>query len=403
MITVVDAAKGIERRLVEDGSALRLWESDRRSFIGSPADRPFTVMAAMTREYDEALNGLHIAFSHRFIIKVDALGGRRLPHLFYGEVQFGDEWKDCLSSDKSEIARHHDELMEAIARLLGDWINILAAARVSVSAYNLPRCILEPSVWPSAAQSRQWPLRRSGIEKPGLRTSLTPLHDPQTVNTRQTGCDRWRRRGIRLAARVAASQGTEVAEILVAMPQGDVEFEWLEARACAIRASDVPQNAGGTSVVGRRAGLGRPASFRQAADNFRLHGGDIQHVGKRVAAVGARETGQLSSQLGDVRGGDGNRTAFRLLLVAGDRRHVSLTSATGLARPHWRTQIELHAITKKDRSRGIPEFFLLVRHQYLWVSNKFIPRVRTRAVSARRRNGPHLGTAIGSPGKPPRR
>lgn len=125
VITIADAAKGVERHLVEDAAAVNLWESDRRSFTGTAAERPFTVMAAMTREYEEALNGLHIAFGHRFIIKVDTLGGRRLPHLFYGEVQLGEEWKDCLSSDKSEIVRHHDELMESLAGLLGGWIDTL--------------------------------------------------------------------------------------------------------------------------------------------------------------------------------------------------------------------------------------------------------------------------------------
>lgn len=36
---------------------------------------------------------------------------------------------------------------------LAEAVDILAAARVPVSVYNLPRCVLEPSVWPYAAQS----------------------------------------------------------------------------------------------------------------------------------------------------------------------------------------------------------------------------------------------------------
>lgn len=37
--------------------------------------------------------------------------------------------------------------------LLAEAVDILGAARVPVSVYNLPRCVLEPSVWPFAAQS----------------------------------------------------------------------------------------------------------------------------------------------------------------------------------------------------------------------------------------------------------
>jgi len=37
--------------------------------------------------------------------------------------------------------------------LLAEAVDILAAARVPASVYNLPRCVLEPSVWPYAAQS----------------------------------------------------------------------------------------------------------------------------------------------------------------------------------------------------------------------------------------------------------
>jgi His-Xaa-Ser system radical SAM maturase HxsC len=37
--------------------------------------------------------------------------------------------------------------------LLAEAVDVLAAARVHVSVYNLPRCLLDRSVWPFAAQS----------------------------------------------------------------------------------------------------------------------------------------------------------------------------------------------------------------------------------------------------------
>jgi hypothetical protein len=71
------------------------------------------------------LNGVHIAFGHRFIVTERALIERHIPAQLYAEVMLSPDWKDSLSANKSSLSRNKEELLKEIERRLTPLINEL--------------------------------------------------------------------------------------------------------------------------------------------------------------------------------------------------------------------------------------------------------------------------------------
>jgi hypothetical protein len=92
---------------------------------GNVRGMPYALRAGRTRNLSARLNGVHIAFGHRFIVTERALIERHIPAQLYAEVMLSPEWKDSLSANKSSLARNREELLREIERRLTPLIDEL--------------------------------------------------------------------------------------------------------------------------------------------------------------------------------------------------------------------------------------------------------------------------------------
>lgn len=110
------------------GSTVKEWDlskylgalhlSDKLKVSGSVDGKDFALRAGIGHELSARLNGIHIAFGHRFICTESRLIERHIPPGLYAEVMLSDAWKKSLSSNKSSIAHGRDELLAEVERLL---------------------------------------------------------------------------------------------------------------------------------------------------------------------------------------------------------------------------------------------------------------------------------------------
>jgi hypothetical protein len=103
--------------------ALRI--EDEITASGKVRGKPFTLRAGRARNLSYRLNGVHIGFGHRFIVSERALVERHIPSQLYAEVMLSPAWKDSLGANKGSIAKHRDELLREIERILAPLIDKL--------------------------------------------------------------------------------------------------------------------------------------------------------------------------------------------------------------------------------------------------------------------------------------
>jgi len=92
--------------------------TDKFRVRGSVDGKDFVLRAGIGRNLTPRLNGIHIAFGHRFIKTETRLIERHIPAGLYAEVMLSDSWKTALSSNKSSLAHSRDELLAEVERLL---------------------------------------------------------------------------------------------------------------------------------------------------------------------------------------------------------------------------------------------------------------------------------------------
>lgn len=92
---------------------------------GEAAGLAFAIRFGQLPEYDSNLHGVHFAFGNRFIAQATRLTGKSLPSRFYAEVMLSAGWKKFLSKDKTKIVSHYEDLCDATAVLLAEWISEL--------------------------------------------------------------------------------------------------------------------------------------------------------------------------------------------------------------------------------------------------------------------------------------
>ena len=110
------------------GSKFTQWElskylgklvlEDKQKLSGVVEGKHFHMLAGISRDLTARLNGVHIAFGHRFIKTEGRLIERHVPAGLYAEVMLSEEWKSSLSSNKSSLVQGHDELLAEVERLL---------------------------------------------------------------------------------------------------------------------------------------------------------------------------------------------------------------------------------------------------------------------------------------------
>jgi len=96
----------------------KLVQSDRLNIKGEAAGKEFNLRAGVVRDLSARLNGVHIAFGHRFIRTENRLVRRHIPPSLYVEVILSPDWKRALAANKSSIAHGNEQLLAEVERLL---------------------------------------------------------------------------------------------------------------------------------------------------------------------------------------------------------------------------------------------------------------------------------------------
>jgi hypothetical protein len=92
---------------------------------GKVKGMPYILRAGRGKNLATRLNGVHIGFGHRFIVTERALITRHIPAQLYAEVMLSPEWKECLSANKSNLARNREELLRELEKKLTPLIDEL--------------------------------------------------------------------------------------------------------------------------------------------------------------------------------------------------------------------------------------------------------------------------------------
>ena len=109
----------------------RLFAAPINEIQGTAAGHAFTVRYGALKEYNRVLSGCHLIFGPRVVKTLGVIGKYNLPSACYVDVIMSSDWKHTLSTNKNNLARYEDELMQALERLLGDWILKLKQESVS--------------------------------------------------------------------------------------------------------------------------------------------------------------------------------------------------------------------------------------------------------------------------------
>lgn len=87
--------------------------SDRVSFSGAIDGRAFSAEVGVLSDAYSSDTGLRLCFAHRVICRLTKLAGKTLPVRMFGYVRLGNQWKDRLATNKTQIVDSHD-LEEAL-------------------------------------------------------------------------------------------------------------------------------------------------------------------------------------------------------------------------------------------------------------------------------------------------
>lgn len=111
-----------------------LFSSPINELEGKISKRSFAVRYGALKEDHRILSGCHFIYGPRVIVSESRINKSVLPSACYVDVKLGDEWKTCLATNKDDIIRYKDDLLEVLEQMLGDWI---AEQREAASVYKL--------------------------------------------------------------------------------------------------------------------------------------------------------------------------------------------------------------------------------------------------------------------------
>ena len=171
--------------------------SDKLKFEGSVDGRPYTAEVGILSNSYSSDCGLRICFAHRVVTRVTRLDGNALPVRFFGYVRLGDEWKDRLATNKTEIVDSQDLEQELLSR--PEMQKLMALAEEYQQAFILegivPRVEALVNTALKLADTGEHRVERTsakstGISDPGSEPKSRPPADENSRDTSPADPDR---------------------------------------------------------------------------------------------------------------------------------------------------------------------------------------------------------------------
>ena len=107
-ITIVDFRRSREGEVIELVPWAPKGWSDRETFSASVDGRSFSAEVGILSEAYSTDTGLRICYSHRVICRMTKLAGKTMPVRMFGYIRLSSDWKDRLSTNKTQIVDSHD-------------------------------------------------------------------------------------------------------------------------------------------------------------------------------------------------------------------------------------------------------------------------------------------------------
>lgn len=85
--------------------------TDTRSFRGEMKGMSYKLFVGCQDKYESRYNALFVTWGHRVITIERNPFEQALPSRFYGRLDLDDSWKQCLSSNKLDVAVYKEDLM----------------------------------------------------------------------------------------------------------------------------------------------------------------------------------------------------------------------------------------------------------------------------------------------------